>query len=270
MSARFGEKHRRVAPPVPSRRLVPLVWLIAGFLIGSVPAAEAKVYVAEPLLVAQPSYAGMQFYVYRPYNMPKNWYVTFDGYPVTKNRDGVWVYGTASGPNLNPTNYIVGSVVPSMAGIVPWVRPAQISSLVTTPPPAVSAVRQPNLPASRVAGGEAYSTWVPDWSFNPRFMAIGNWQGSVDRMGVLHNPAVPVAWKGDFPRAIYLWTGRSWYQITSRAYERPVDALKRQLYDLTRMVKRNRFIWYEADMPVLAQQATDWGYYWMGEVVPSR
>ena len=46
-----------------------------------------------------------------------------------------------------------------------------------------------------------------------------------------------------------------------------MDALKRQLYDLTRMVKRNR---YEADMPVLAQQATDWGYYWMGEVVPSR
>ena len=124
--------------------------------------AEAKVYVAEPLLVAQPSYAGMQFYVYRPYNMPRNWYVTFDGYPVTKNGDGVWVYGTASGPNLNPTNYIVGSVVPSMAGIVPWVRPAQISSLVVVPPPELSAVRQPGLPPSRAAAGETRSTWVPD------------------------------------------------------------------------------------------------------------
>ena len=101
-------------------------------------------------------------------------------------------------------------------------------------------------------------------------MAIGNWQSSVDRMGVLHNPAVPVAWKGNLPRAIYVWTGRSWYQITPRADQRPVDALKGQLYELTRMVKRNRFIWYEADMPVLAQQATEWGYYWMGEVVPSR
>ena len=60
MSARFGEKRRGMALPVSSRRLVPLVWLIAGFLIGSVPAAEAKVYVAEPLLVAQPSYAGMK------------------------------------------------------------------------------------------------------------------------------------------------------------------------------------------------------------------
>ena len=94
--------------------------LFLGLLMSFASSAEARVYVAEPLLVAQPSYAGMQFYVYRPYNMPKNWYVTFDGYPVTKNRDGVWVYGTASGPNLNPTNYIVGSVVPSMAGIVRW------------------------------------------------------------------------------------------------------------------------------------------------------
>ena len=257
------------------RRFGPITCLLSGLLmvLASVvlaSPAEARVYVAEPLLVAQPSYAGMQFYVYRPYNMPKNWYVTFDGYPVTKNRDGVWVYGTASGPNLNPTNYIVGSVVPSMAGIVPWVRPAQISSHVTVPPPEVAAVRQPGLPPSRSAGGETHSTWVPDWSFNPRFMAIGNWQSSVDRMGVLHNPAVPVAWKGNLPRAIYVWTGRSWYQITPRADQRPVDALKGQLYELTRMVKRNRFIWYEADMPVLAQQATEWGYYWMGEVVPSR
>ena len=78
-------------------------------------------------------------------------------------------------------------------------------------------------------------------------MAIGNWQSSVDRMGVLHNLAVPVAWKGNLPRAIYVWTGRSWYQITPRADQRPVDALKGQLYELTRMVKRNRFIWYEAD-----------------------
>lgn len=232
--------------------------------------AEAKVYVAEPLLVAQPSYAGMQFYVYRPYNMPRNWYVTFDGYPVTKNGDGVWVYGTASGPNLNPTNYIVGSVVPSMAGIVPWVWPAQISSLVVVPPPELSAVRQPGLPPSRAAAGETRSTWVPDWSFNPRFMAIGNWQSSVDRMGVLHNPAVPVAWKGNTPKVIYVWTGRSWYQVSVSAYRRPVDELKNRLYELTRMVQRNQFVWYEADMPVLAQQATEWGYYWMGEVVPSR
>ncbi|MBR0044710.1 MAG: hypothetical protein IJP56_07725, partial [Synergistaceae bacterium] len=95
--------------------------------------AEAKVYIAEPLLVQQPAYAGMNFYVFRPYNMPKDWYVTFDGYPVKKNKDGVWVYGTSNGPNLTPTSYIVGSVVPSMAGLTPWVQQAQISALRKLP-----------------------------------------------------------------------------------------------------------------------------------------
>ena len=232
--------------------------------------SEAKLYVAEPLLVAQPSYAGMQFYVYRPYNMPKDWYVTFDGYPVKKNPDGVWVYGTANGPNLMPTNYIVGSVVPSMAGITPWVQQAQISELRKVPTQEVSVVRQSAPPASRLAAGETHSTWIPDWTYNSRFMAIGNWKSSVDRMGVLHNPAVPVAWKGKYPKVIYVWTGRSWYQVAAREYQGPMSALKGQLYDLTRMVKHNQFVWYEADVPVLAQQATAWGYYWMGEVVLSR
>ncbi len=78
------------------RRFGPIACLLSGFLMALASVvlaspAEARVYVAEPLLVVQPSYAGMQFYVYRPYNMPKNWYVTFDGSPVTKNRDGVSV-----------------------------------------------------------------------------------------------------------------------------------------------------------------------------------
>ena len=40
--------------------------LFSGLLMSFASSAEARVYVAEPLLVAQPSYAGMQFYVYRP------------------------------------------------------------------------------------------------------------------------------------------------------------------------------------------------------------
>ncbi|MBR1673169.1 MAG: hypothetical protein IJ702_09595 [Fretibacterium sp.] len=232
--------------------------------------AEAKVYVTEPLLVAQPSYAGMQFYVYRPYNMPEGWYVTFDGYPVRKNADGVWVYGSASGPNLMPTNYIVGSVVPSMAGIAPWVQSAQVSELRRLPNVETMAVQQSAPPASRLAQGQSYSTWVPDWIYNTRFMAVGSWKGSVDRIGVLHNPAVPVAWKGSSPQVIYVWTGRSWYQVARRESETAQSALKRELYDITRMVKRNKLVWYEEDMPVLAQQSTAWGYYWMGEVVLPR
>lgn len=250
-------------------RFVPGGALLALVLTALAP-AEAKVYVTEPLLVAQPSYAGMQFYVFRPYNMPKDWYVTFDGFPVRKNPDGVWVYGTSNGPNLTPTNYIVGSVVPSMAGITPWVQPAQISELRKLPTPEMIAVRQSAPPASKLAAGQAHSTWIPDWTYNSRFMAVGNWKGSVDRMGVLHNPAVPIAWRGTYPKVIYAWTGRSWYQIKPKEYQSPLGALKAELYSLVRMVKRNRFTWYEEDMPVLAQQATAWGYYWMGEVVPER
>ena len=89
--------------------------------------SHAKRYITEPLLVPQSPYAGMTFYVYRPYNMPKDWYITLDGYPVHKNPDGMWVYGTAEGPNLVPTNYVVGSIVPSMAGITKWISDVQIS-----------------------------------------------------------------------------------------------------------------------------------------------
>ncbi len=106
--------------------------------------------------------------------------------------------------------------------------------------------------------------------FNARFMALGSWKTSVDRVGILHKPAVPVAWRGNSPRVLYAWNGRSWYQMTAREGERPVDVLRNNLYALTRMVHQNRFMWYEADMPVLSQQAAEWGFYWMGEVVPSR
>lgn len=252
-----------------AKKFVPIICLM--LTVSAVPAPVlAKVYVAEPLLVAQPSYAGMQFYVYKPYGMPKNWYATFDGYPVTKNKDGVWVYGTYAGPNLTPTNYIVGSVIPSMAGLSPYTRSVQISSISTLPQPGSGmAVRQPTT-VTRVPAGGANSTYMPDWLFDSRFMALGNWKQSVDRIGILHKPAVPVAWSGNNPKVIYAWNGRSWYQMTAHEGQRPVDVLKNNLYSLTRMVNHNDFVWYEADMPVLAQQATTWGYYWMGEVVPER
>ena len=100
---------------------------LAIFLSAS--ASHAKRYVTEPLLVPESPYTGMTFYVYRPYDMPEGWYVTLDGYPVHKNSDGMWVYGNAEGPNLVPTNYVVGSIVPSMAGITKLISDAQISEL---------------------------------------------------------------------------------------------------------------------------------------------
>ena len=229
--------------------------------------ADAKIYVTEPLLIEQPAYAGMEFHVFKPYNMPEGWYVTFDGYPVKQNPDGVWVYGTTEGANLVGTNYIVGSVIPSMAGIVPYIHPAQISELRTLPAQNFS-VKQPNVPQAQAAQGQNFSTWIPDWSFNRKFMALGTWKTSVDRIGILNNPALPVAWKGSRPKVIYVWTGEQWYQITRRDSQSPAQALKREFYNITRFYKKTNFKWYAQDTPYLSQQAKAWGYYWMGEIMP--
>jgi hypothetical protein len=224
--------------------------------------ADAKLYIAEPALVTQPSYAGMRFYVYKPYDMPKNWYVTFDGYPVYKNGDGLWVYGTFAGPNLTPTHYVVGSVVPSAAGLTPYANPVQISSISSLPQLVMQA------PPIMADYPITHSTYIPDWLFNGRFMALGRWKDSVDRIGILHGPNVPVAWRGDHPKVIYAWNGYSWHQMMAREGERPDRVLKNNLYTLTKQVNHHGFIWFEADMPVLSQQAGQWGYYWMGEIIP--
>ena len=224
--------------------------------------ADARLYIAEPALVNQPSYADMRFYVYKPYDMPKGWHITFDGYPVIRNKDGVWVYGTYAGPNLIPTNYVVGSVIPSMAGLSPYASPVQISSISSLP----QMVAQPQSLATGIPPSQ--SSYMPDWLFNVRFMALGEWKDSVDRVGVLHRINVPVAWRGNWPRVIYAWNGHSWHQMLAREGERPARVLKNNLYALTKQARQHDFIWYESDMPVLSQQAAQWGYYWMGEIMP--
>ena len=240
-----------------------LAVIITGLLAS---AGEAKRYITEPLLVPQSPYAGMTFYVYKPYNMPKDWYVTLDGYPVHKNADGTWVYGTAEGPNLVATNYVVGSVVPSMAGITKWISDVQISELRRLPTAETLEVRQKGYTRSQMAGGKTYSTYIPDWTFSPTFMAIGNWKGTVDRIGVLSSPTMPVAWSGKNPKVIYAWTGRGWHQIDVKASQTPVSAIRREYPKLRRFLKDSGFKWYEQDMPILAQQAKAWGYYWLGEI----
>ena len=231
---------------------------------------EAKRYITEPLLVPQSPYAGMTFYVYRPYNMPKDWYITLDGYPVHKNTDGTWVYGTSEGPNLVPTNYVVGSVVPAMAGITKWVSDAQISELRRLPNAETIEVRQKGYTRNQMAQGKNYSTYIPDWTFSPTFMAIGNWKGTVDRIGVLNNPAMPVAWSGKNPKVIYAWTGKGWHQLNVKESQSPVSAIMHDYGVLKRLLRESGFKWYEQDMPILAQQAKAWGYYWLGEISVKR
>lgn len=232
--------------------------------------AHAKRYITEPLLVPESPYSGMTFYVYKPYNMPKDWYITLDGYPVKQNDDGMWVYGTSEGPNLVATNYVVGSIVPSMAGITKWVSDAQISELRKLPTSEMSEVRQKVFTRSQMAQGKNYSTYIPDWTFRSDFMMIGNWKGTVDRIGVLDNPAVPVAWKGSRPKVIYVWVGNGWHQILTKENQRPVNALIRENMKIKRLLRQTNFQWYEQDMPILSQQTKAWGYYWLGEIHLTR
>ncbi len=229
--------------------------------------SHAKRYVTEPLLVPQSPYAGMTFYVYRPYDMPPGWYITLDGYPVHRNDDGMWVYGTAEGPNLVPTNYVVGSIVPSMAGITKWISDVQISELRKYPNNAeIQAVRQKGFTRNQMSKGEKYSTYIPDWTFNASFMAAGNWRGTVDRMCVLSELGVPAAWLGGRPKVIYVWTGSMWTQLDTGDVRSPKRVFARNYSKVQRLVRQSGFKWYAQDTPVLAQQAKAWGYYWLGEI----
>jgi len=236
----------------------------------------SSVYVVEPVLVNQPAYSGMNFYVYRPYNLPEGWYVTFDGYPVARTSSGVWVYGSMSGNGLGRTAYVVGSIDPASFPLARYPVPAAVSSVNHVQVLSVAGVsrnelQQPVPPSMPPSGGMILPTYMPSWAVNPSFNAIGSWSRLVDRMGILDNPRVPIAWKGDRPKALFAWTGKSWYQMTSSSIdipERPSEMLKNHLYSLTRMVHGNNMRWSDTDTPLLAHQAAVWGYLWMGRLSP--
>ncbi|QTX32782.1 hypothetical protein KAR29_02285 [Aminithiophilus ramosus] len=235
-------------------------------------------YVVEPLLVAQPAYETMTFHLFRPYNTPPGWYVTFDGYPVTQTSNGVWVYGSYDGNKLTPTNYIVGSIVPQTLSLAPYVTLAEISGLQILPiKPLRGTGSALPLPAPSPTGETAPSerSAAPrfPWTTDDHFLSIASWQSLVDRMGLLDRPHVPVAWKGDTPSILFVWTGRSWYKIPAPSEDlrlTPDRLLRRHLYTVTCLVHENDSAWFEWDETLLADQATRWGYLWMGKIVPIR
>jgi hypothetical protein len=272
-------------------------------LTSTVVTSAARVYVAEPYLVQQPSYAGMTFYVYRPNGMEKDWFLTFDGYAVTQAGGKIWVYGTMQSGALTRTNYAVGSVNPALAGIIPYfgangtfiTRDAEI--VITNQPYGAAPPNRTKLqsnvseaafetrsdgvdrPTSSKGSNnnEAYvlnETWyqtakqvyIPDWSVNPSFLAISNWKSTVDRIGILHKYNIPVAWKGDYPAAIYAWTGKNWKQLLTRG-EGITETIKINLYGLLRTREKSRpYRWYAEDIPILTEKTIGWGYLWMGEI----
>lgn len=231
--------------------------------------------IAEPVLVTQPAYAGMSFYVYRPYNMPAGWFVTFDGYPVMKARDGKWIYGFYDGQGIVPSGYVVGSVVPGAVQLLP-VFPSRETApagtavpgdafspgvVVQAPADVVAAVP----PAVPVVAAASVVPAIPWWQVHPAFLEVGRWRHLVDRMAILDKPRVPVAWKGDAPSVLFAWTGRSWYAMRCPGEgSGAAEIVRHNIYSLVRMVNRNEFLWNDAETPALANQATIWGYLWMG------
>ncbi|MCR4819332.1 MAG: hypothetical protein K5841_10285 [Fretibacterium sp.] len=239
---------------------------LALFITGGLLALAGESLGGEPLLVSQPFYSGMQFYVYRPSGVPAGWYATYDGYLVYRDSGGVWRYGSKNGASCIATEYIVGSVVPSLAGLMP------VTEKFSAFPHAQETSAPGFIPYSAPGGsGGYYSAGHQLWTRNPAFLAIEKWDKSVDRIGVLSKPAAPVAWRGDHPRAIYVWTGRRWYQITLREDEtQPLSVLRSRLYELTVQVNQSGTDWRPEDTAVLIQYAAKWGYGWMGRIALLR
>ena len=259
------------------RKIFAAVLLAGLFMAGEASSAERA------LRVNQPAYRSMNFYVYKPGNLPRDFYVTFDGYLVYKGAKGVWYYGSAEKTGLIKTGYVVGSVLPQVVRLKPYnvkissVAPILGSNRVIDPPatPESKPDRVVYMPPNIHPELYTHATMTPnnpDWTQNSNFMAAGKWQKSIDRMGVLYRPKIPIAWKGDFPEVVYAWTGENWRQLSAKVPHSNVRSiLRRELYDLTVYThKVNRLRWTEDDSHILAQYAAMWGYEWAGEILLGR
>ena len=220
----------------------------------------AKVYVAEPYLVQQPAYAGMTFYIYRPDGIAKGWFVTFDGFAVTQVEGKIWIYGSMRSGELTKTGYVVGSVNPALAGIIPYFGTestyiARNTEIILT-----------SQPYGAAPGQKAKQVYMPDWSVDPAFLAISNWRSSVDRIGILRKYNIPMAWKGDNPTVMYAWTGKGWKQLHTRG-ESVSETIAKSLYGLLRTREKGRqYRWYAEDIPLITEKTISWGYLWLGEI----
>ena len=254
------------------KKLIASVFLLL-VLCGCPRAAEKAV------LVTQPAYHNMKFYVYKPVNVPKDFYVTFDGYLVYKNSRGVWNYASAEKSGIARTDFVVGAVLPSVVRLKPYntkissVAPILGTDRAETGISSISAkypriIYMPPSSGLELRPSAQLSPNNPDWTQNSNFMALGKWQKSVDRMGVTYRPAIPVAWKGDYPEVIYAWTGLQWRQLDSKtSHASALSTLRRGIYDLSRYVRQvNVLNWTEDDTHVLSQYSVMWGYEWMGQI----
>lgn len=77
-------------------------------------------YGAEAISVTQPAYDSMSFYVYKPADVPNEFYATYDGYLVYQDGNGIWNYASYGTSGIQKTGYVVGSVIPSVVKLKPY------------------------------------------------------------------------------------------------------------------------------------------------------
>ena len=111
------------------------------------------------------------------------------------------------------------------------------------------------------------SRWMAS---DEKFSEIGRWRFRVDRMGILTNPRVPIAWRGTRPYEVYFWTGKEWARIVQRGEGETFDSiLLRELSGITEITAKEGPKWNELDTPALAASASLMRYMWVGDVDPA-
>lgn len=255
------------------------------------------------ILVTQPAYHSMNFYVYKPDSVPGEFYSTFDGYLVYRDVKGIWNYASVEKSGIIKTAYVVGSVIPSVVKLKPYdakvssvapvldtdkvpasmtIKPAgalispndSISLELNTPEILeidVTPITKPEIKYEKTQKNQ-YIPPSADYIQNSDFMAISKWKNSVDRIGVLDNPKIPIAWKGDYPEVIYAWTGIQWYQISPRKkHASALSIIRRENYNLViHANKANALNWNDNDSYILSQYAMRWGYQWLGDILINK
>jgi hypothetical protein len=108
------------------------------------------------------------------------------------------------------------------------------------------------------------------WMQSEKFNEISRWRFRVDRMGMLLQPRVPIAWKGNYPHEVYFWTGSEWARVRrdgpADRKETFDDILNSAKYSIAEVLNDRGFQWYEPDTPALAAAASLMRYKWMGDI----
>jgi tetratricopeptide (TPR) repeat protein len=111
------------------------------------------------------------------------------------------------------------------------------------------------------------------WMQSEHFNEISRWRFRVDRIGILMEPRVPIAWKGDNPYEVYFWTGTEWARVRRKtggvfedSKEKYDDILYSAVDNIAEVLRDRGFKWYEPDTPSLAANASLMRYKWAGDV----